>query len=161
MSGAPLFRFSQVSYATSDRTEATRVLGQVYGIPRFAIHRGAEVESPQGRIVIDTAQAFVGDRHLEVIQPAGGPDGLYRDVLPREGFGLRHHHYGHLTHRADEWSAIQAFIRDRGWRIVLGGNYADLMHYAYVDTRAELGHYLEFMYQTELGRDMFVDVPRY
>jgi hypothetical protein len=44
---------------------------------------------------------------------------------------------------------------------VLSGNYFDMMHYAYVDTRAELGHYLEFMFQTEMGRDLFKDVPRF
>lgn len=161
MSAGPLFRFSQVSYATSDLTQATRELGAVFGIDLFAVHRGAEVDSPQGRIVIDTAQAFVGDRHIEIIQPAGGPDGLYRDVLAPGGYSVRHHHFGHVTHSASEWAAIQEFIRARGWAVVLAGNYFDLMHYAYVDTRAELGHYLEFMYQTELGRDMFADVPRY
>ena len=44
---------------------------------------------------------------------------------------------------------------------MLAGNYCDMMHYAYVDTRAELGHYLEFMFQTEKGRDLFKDVPRF
>ena len=29
------------------------------------------------------------------------------------------------------------------------------------DTRRELGHYLEYMYQTEAGRDLFVQVPRF
>lgn len=161
MQDIPRFRFSQVSYATSDVVEACRVLGEVYGIPHFQINRGAEVDSPQGKIVIDTAQAFVGDRHIEVIQPAGGADGLYHDVLAPQGFSLRHHHFGHVTHSAEEWAQIQAFIAARGWRIVLGGNFFDMMHYAYVDTRAELGHYLEFMYQTEKGQDMFADVPRY
>ena len=123
--------------------------------------RGSEVDSPAGKIVIDTAQAFVGDRHVEIIQPAGGADGLYRDVLAHEGFSVRHHHFGHLTHSLQEWLRIQDFIARRSWRVVLAGNYFDLMHYTYFDTRAELGHYLEFMYQTELGKDMFTDVPRF
>ena len=45
--------------------------------------------------------------------------------------------------------------------MVLAGNYFDMMHYTYVDTRAELGHYLEFMFQTGKGRDLFKDVPRF
>ena len=36
-----------------------------------------------------------------------------------------------------------------------------LMHYLYADARAHLGHYLEFMYQTEAGRDLFAQVPRF
>jgi hypothetical protein len=35
------------------------------------------------------------------------------------------------------------------------------MHYVYADTRAVLGHYLEFMYRTVAGRDIFAQVPRY
>jgi hypothetical protein len=157
----PLFRFSQVSYATTNLEHACLVLGMTYGIPRFSISRGAGVDSPAGKIKIDVAQAFVGDRHIEIIEPAGGPDGLYRDVLPRSGFAVRHHHFGHIADRAAEWDRIQSFIATRGWQIALAGNYFDMMHYAYVDTRAELGHYLEFMFQTEKGRDLFKDVPRY
>jgi Glyoxalase/Bleomycin resistance protein/Dioxygenase superfamily len=157
----PSFRFSQVSYATTDLDHACRTLGMTYGIPRFSVSRGARVESPAGTITIDVAQAFVGDRHIEIIEPAGGPDGLYRDVLPSSGFAVRHHHFGHVANRADEWARIQAFIEKREWQIVLAGNYCDMMHYAYVDTRAELGHYLEFMFQTEQGRDLFKDVPRF
>ena len=160
-SGIPLFRFSQVSYATSDVEHAAAVLGSVYGIERFQIDRGSEVDSPAGKIVIDVAQAFAGDLHVEIIQPAGGADALYREVLSQRGFSVRLHHFGHLTRSADEWARILDFISARRWRVVLGGNYRDLIHYAYVDTRAELGHYLEFMYQTDRGRDMFSSVPRY
>ena len=155
------FRFSQVSYVTTDLEQACRVLGTTYGVPRFAISRGASVASPAGTITIDVAQAFVGDRHIEIIEPTGGLDGLYRDVLPRSGFAVRHHHFGHMADGAEEWQRIQDFIATHGWQVVLAGNYFDMMHYAYVDTRAELGHYLEFMYQTEKGRDLFKDIPRY
>jgi hypothetical protein len=160
-SDCPPFRFSQVSYATTNLEHACRVLGATYAIPRFSISRGAGVESPSGTITINVAQAFVGDRHIEIIEPAGGPDGLYRDVLPNSGFAVRHHHFGHVAEHVEEWRRIQAFIADGGWQVVLAGNYFDMMHYAYVDTRAELGHYLEFMFQTEKCRDLFNDVPRY
>ena len=161
MTEAPLFRFSQITYATSDIDIAAQRLGAIYGIDRFLITRDAEVESPEGPLRIHTGQAFVDDRHIEVIEPAGGADGVYRDMLGKDGFSLCVHHYGHLTRDPGEWEKIQAFIEDKGWRIALGGNFADMMHYVYVDTRAELGHYLEFMYQTELGKDMFAEVPRY
>jgi hypothetical protein len=35
------------------------------------------------------------------------------------------------------------------------------MHYLYADTRAILGHYIEYMYQTEAGAGIFDAVPRY
>jgi Glyoxalase/Bleomycin resistance protein/Dioxygenase superfamily len=161
MGDSPRFSFSQVSYSTTDLDEACRVLGVSYGIPRFSINRGAEVESPAGTIRIDVAQAFVGDRHIEIIEPAGGPDALYRDTVPSSGFAIRHHHFGHIANSADDWQRILAFISERSWAVVLAGNYFDMMHYAYVDTRVELGHYLEFMFQTEKGRDLFKDVPRF
>jgi hypothetical protein len=161
MTSIPLFRFSQISYATSNIDEAARRLSAIYGIDRFLITRDAEVESPEGSLRLHSGQAFVNGRHIEVIQPAGGADGVYRDMLTKDGFSLCVHHYGHLTRDPGEWAQIQAFIGEKGWRIALGGNFADMMHYVYVDTRADLGHYLEFMYQTELGKTMFVEVPSY
>ena len=112
----PSFRFSQVSYATTDLDHACRTLGMTYGIPRFSVSRGARVESPAGTITIDVAQAFVGDRHIEIIEPTGGPDGLYRDVLPSSGFGVRHHHFGHVRTAPMSGSASRPLSRSADGR---------------------------------------------
>lgn len=155
------FNFTQISYVTTDVDQAVDTLKKTYGIPEFSISRGAEVQTPRGMATINAALAFADRKQIEVIQPTGGPDSVYRDELPKRGFALRHHHFGHLITRADDWQRVNAVIRARGWATPIGGNYMDMIHYVYVDVRAEVGHYLEFMYHTEKGMDFFVSAPGY
>ena len=159
------FNFFQIAYVTSDLERAARVLGASYGIGNFQVNRDVPIETTTGTARAHFALAFIGSQQLEIIQPAGGADGAYRDELPSEGFGMRMHHAGSLVTDAAEWESIRASVIASGHATPVGGVFSyegvPLMHYLYADTRRLLGHYLEFMYQTEAGRDMFANVPRY
>ena len=156
------FNFAQINYVTNDVDEAVMRLKRTYGIPEFSITRGAEVQTAKGPARIHGALAFAGGRQIEVLQPAGGADGVYRDWLPREtGFALRHHHYGHLITSAEDWQRVKAIIRAKGWDTPVGGNYDNAIEYLYVDVRHEIGHYLEFMYHNEKGMEFFRAAPGY
>jgi hypothetical protein len=159
------FNFFQIAYVTTDLDQAARAMGALFGIERFQINRDVAIETSAGVAQAHFALAFVGSQQIEIIQPAGGADGAYRDILPGVGYALRMHHAGHLATRAADWAQIDLAVRTSGYTTPVGGVFrrdeVALMHYMYADTRQVIGHYLEFMYQTDAGRDMFAQVPRY
>lgn len=160
-----MFNFFQIAYVVSDLEQAMRAFRALQGIERFQTNRDVKISTRAGPANLHFALAFVGAQQIELIEPAGGADGVYRDALPREGFAMRLHHLGHLTRSDDEWRHIQAAVAASGRETAVAGTFEHegvaLMHYLYVDTRAELGHYLEYMCQTEAGRDLFAAVPRF
>ena len=159
------FNFFQIAYVTTYVEQAARAIGALYGIERFQINHNVAIETSAGVAQAHFALAFIGSQQIEIIQPAGGTDGPYRDPLPNSGFAMRMHHVGHLVTQAADWAQIDAAVRASGYATPVGGVFKHegvaLMHYLYADTRQVLGHYLEFMYQTDEGHDMFAQVPRY
>lgn len=158
---AKRFNFFQIAYVATDIDQAVEVFARDYGIPSFAVSRDVQIDTRGGKATLHFALAYVGGQQIELIQPAAGADRPYREALPTEGFAIRLHHLGHLVTREEEWNQIKTAIAVRGLDTPVAGVFGDLMHYLYADTRNELGHYLEYMYQTEAGRDMFAHVPRY
>jgi hypothetical protein len=80
--------------------------------------------------------AWIGDRHIELIQPLKGPN-TYYDHLEKKGEGLHH---------IKEWvkdckSAIAEWAK-KGVRVVQSGRLGDDEFY-YLDTVPLLGFYLE------------------
>ena len=159
------FGFFQVAYVTSDLDRACTELGALYGASQFQINRGAEIETGSGLARADFALAFVGEQQLEIIRPAGGADATYSNALPRGTYATRLHHFGRLITDAAQWEAVQASVLGSGLATPVRGAFCyegtPLMHYLYADARQQLGHYLEFMYRTEAGRDIFAQVPRF
>ncbi len=159
------FGFFQVAYVTSDLDRACGELGALYGASRFQVNRGAEIETGSGLARADFALAFVGEQQIEIIQPSGGADSTYRDALPRGTYATRLHHFGQLITEASHWDTVQAAVLSSGLATPVRGTFCyegvPLMHYLYADARQQLGHYLEFMYRTEAGRDIFAQVPRF
>jgi len=161
----PLFNFFQLAYVVRDIERGTQQLGALYGIDRFRISRDVAIQTRDGTARLHFALAFLGSLQIEVIQPAGGADRIYRDRLPALGAAAQLHHVGHRVKSARKWEAVLRALAASRLAIPVNGVFTHegraLMHYAYLDAREYLGHYLEFMYQTEAGRDLFADVPRY
>lgn len=151
------FNIFQVAYVVADIDEA--VLRGRFGIPRFQINRDVPVETMRGLAHCHFALAFLREIQIELIQPAGGADDVYRDALRPGAFAL--HHLGCLIRDEAAWHTRLAALEGSGLDMPVRGAFGDSMHYVYADTRAELGHYLEYMYQTEAGDGVFADVPRY
>lgn len=159
------FRIFQIAYVARDLDQATAACGALYGLTRFQVTRDVPIQTRAGEAGLHFALAFSGDLQIEVIQPAGGADEIYRSGLPTNGAAMRLHHLGHLIDHERSWHAVTQAIGQSGLDVPVSGTFkregVALMHYAYVDTRATLGHCLEYMYQTEAGRDLFSQVPRF
>ena len=161
----PLFNFFQLAYVVDDIDRGTDEMTRLYGIDRFRVSREVAIQTADGSAQLHFALAFVGALQIELIQPAGGADGAYRSALSSRSTAAQLHHVGHLIRSERNWRAAQRAIGQSGLSVPVSGTFAHaniaLMHYAYVDTRASLGHLLEFMYQTTAGRALFADVPRF
>jgi hypothetical protein len=152
----------QIGYATSDCKEAMRRYGERYGVRNFMYLDANRTEVAPGQVAtIHVAMAFVGDTMIELIEPAGGADTIYREVLPASGFAVRQHHLGYAMFSEAEWEAAQVEARRLGVRVALQGEAPGVMRYQYLDTRADIGHYIEYLYYLgEGGKQLFGAVPR-
>jgi hypothetical protein len=155
-----IFNAFQLAYVTPDIDGALAFAHARFGIAQFQVNRNVPIETRSGLANCHFAIAFIGQTQIELIQPAGGADAVYRDGLPSGG-QLRLHHVGVLIGDAVGWARQKADIAAAGLDTPVAGDFAGMMHYLYADSRAELGHYTEYMYQTEAGAGLFDAVPRY
>ncbi len=74
-----------------------------FGIPEFQINLDVPLEMRDGVAKCHFALDFIGETQIELIQPAGGADAVYRDALPTTG-NMRLHHVGVLIRDAASWT---------------------------------------------------------
>lgn len=154
----PLFKnFFQLGYATSDLDQAMTALRESHGIDKFKVMRDAGTKEMNTHIAL----AYVGDLMIELIEPCGGNDGFYRDLLPADEFAIRHHHMGYHVEDEAQWQGLQATIAKHNFTKVVSGDVPGLLRFAYIDNRKQIGHYLEYILTTPAGSAAFFgDVPR-
>jgi hypothetical protein len=152
--------FFQLGYVTTDIDEAVDYFSVMTGVSRFLHFRGFRgVDALGNEGVINMALAKTGGHEIELIQPLDRKFGFLSDPLPAQGFALRFHHVGMLVDSKQELEATMLAAQRRGLRIPSYGSFQGLVHYLFVDTRAELGHSLEYNYRNAAANAMFAGVP--
>ena len=151
----------QIGYATTDCEEAVRRYGERYGVANFLLLPNTVSTIAPGRTAtINVAMAFVNGTMIELIEPAGGADTIYREVLPASGFAVRHHHLGYAMFNDDEWDAMQREIERQKIAVVLSGESPGVVRYQYIDLRADIGHYVEYLYYLgQGGQELLKAIP--
>jgi hypothetical protein len=136
--------FLQLCYVTNDFDQAIDKLRGVHSIGPFKEMRDHRVPTRGDKAAIGHfGLAFKADTQFEIIEPLAEDVGIYTDFLAGEGFQMRFHHIGrHISSLPDYRKALQE--AKARWSVPIdmsafGG------HYAYADTRAEFGHYLELL----------------
>jgi hypothetical protein len=163
MSAPRLFgSFFQQSYATTDIEQARAVFGERYGISKFfQMEQELSLQTPEGvkPAQLKIAMAWVDDLQIEIIEPVGGAGAaIYTDVLPADGFGLTFHHMGFLLDGFSEavWQTFRRQVGNARYPLAFEADMG-YCRFAYLDTRATLGHYCEYF----MGkRGVFEAVPR-
>jgi hypothetical protein len=150
----------QLAYVTQDLERAMAEIGVAFGIGQFQVNRDVPIATGNGTASCHFALAFLGAQQIELIEPAGGVDGVYRDALEPCRIAVLHH-LGFLVTTETAWQATLRRIEAGGDPVPVRGSFGDLMHYAYVDRRDLCGHYMEYMYATPAGAGLFDTVPRY
>jgi hypothetical protein len=160
---SPFSNFFQIAYVTTDFDRCLEVFRERYGIGSFFEIRNGEMETnPGARAQIHVGFAWAGDVQIEIIEPLGGADAIYRDALPAgDGFAMRFHHICQRVESEQAFEELLQLIAKNDLKIAGRGEHEGMVRYLYLDERAELGHYLEHTYHTPAGEKMFEQVPRY
>lgn len=97
----------QICYVTRDLDAGLTLLSAVHGIERFRIKRDVASLPGMPEMNMHQAHVFLGELQIELIQPAGGADAIYRDFCPADG-SLSHHHFGLWIDDRSEYDGLRA-----------------------------------------------------
>jgi hypothetical protein len=149
----------QLAYVTTDLAPTIEYFSFNYGVAQFKIIRGMEFRHDSGFMVrADLALAYAGNMMIECIQPLDRAFAFYSDRLPATGFAMQFHHLGMLLHTAQEFDQVGEALRLQGASVPYAGSFHGVS-FLYVDTWAELGHYLEYIHLSGPARHFWDDVP--
>jgi hypothetical protein len=140
----------QVGYVANDLAAAMTLARDELGFERVAEvpTDTATVLDADGNVVrwrTRIAMAARGGLIAEIIEPIDGEVDFYRRFLPPDGApGLRLHHLATQVPLGDDvWDAVGAVLARAGLRFDLTVLIPGRVRAGYVDTTAQLGHWLE------------------
>jgi hypothetical protein len=137
----------QIAYVTRDLDGGVETLRERYGIENCTevptdgatFLRGGEEVEWQARIAMGSR----GGPIVELIEPVAGEVDFYRRFLPEDG-SLRLHHVATYVPLGDDvWDALGDLLAGAGLRFDYTVLIPDRVRAGYVDTTADLGHFLE------------------
>lgn len=156
--------FFQLAHVTTSLDRAMEEMGRAMGIAHWLEMRHHQATVGGGaRADIHVGLAWKGDLMIELIEPLGGADAIYREPLTGSGYQIRQHHMGRIFDTVERFEAAMAPLRKEGVPFPIEGNFEDtrgkcLINYA--DLRARLGYYIENLMFTPEGLQWLNTVPR-
>ena len=145
--------FHQFGFVARDLGYATAMLGERYGVTTFRRKRLSEW--------MEGAHVWVGNTMLELIVVGSGAPPIYSDYIPDDPRAVRLHHHGFSIRSAEAWEEVNRRVADSGLPVPMKGSAMDgQMHYMYVDTRADLGVYSEYVYASGDALQYYEEIPR-
>lgn len=143
----PFQAFFQLAYVTNDVDRALEVFAERYGVGEFRdLGEVALALDDGGEATIRIALTLVGWLELELIEPRGGRDDVYRRELTGEGFALHWHHVGFKVPSPEALDDARHDLIAGGHDVVLSGGNPSASMFFYADARETLGHHLEYIY---------------
>ena len=150
--GTRFAKVYQLGYVTRDMDTALDYAKTQLGLTRFdRFHSPAEVWADGKRQTLDIkiALAFSGSRQIEIIEPVSGPIELYTDAIDLDAQILTFHHVAiAIPGPFSEWQKLVAEVNESGDEMAIvcppEPGPGDAFCLCYVDTRARLGHYVEY-----------------
>jgi glyoxalase/bleomycin resistance protein/dioxygenase superfamily protein len=138
----------QVAYVTRDLNEGMALLRKHYGV------ESTEVPTEGARFLVGDEPApwdvriSMGARGgliVELIEPVDGEVDFYRRFLPPDGSNALgfHHLAAHMPLGDEAWEALGDVLAAAGLKVDYTVLIPDRVRAGYVDTTAELGHFLE------------------
>lgn len=140
----------QLGYVTTDLEQGIEFMSDRFGLTDCR------------RLPSDTATFLAGDQPVpwevkvamgargglivELIEPVAGEIDFYTEVLPddRSELAIRLHHVAtHMASGDEEWKRLEALLAESGLKVDYTVLIPGRVRAGYVDTRAELGHWLE------------------
>jgi hypothetical protein len=158
--GLVLGQAFQTAYVTTDTDRALQIFKDRYGIGQF-VRSGRRTLTLDGgrRMTMEISLGWVGNTQIEVIQPMADQVEVYSDWLPKQGFGLRFHHVGVRLFSHAQWDQMKRECAERGHRIIFELE-ASSTRALYIDTAADLGHYVEYLYYMDVANSTLPRIPQ-
>ena len=152
----PLFgRFFQLGYVTRDGEAAAAQFRKRFAPVEFDVLANT-APNPITISVKRIYLAWIGQTMVELIEVNDAVPSIYRDYLPATQSDIRLHHFGYLI---DDYPATLRRLEEEGYDIPFRISYGNVNDCCYADTRAQLGHYLEYIRLGEEGRKWFSAIP--
>jgi hypothetical protein len=139
----------QLGYVTTDLDRALEELSARFGFEhQFRVPSGGATFMAGSRVVpweARFAMAARGGLIVELIEPVSGEVDFYRQALPTDGsFAIRLHHLATFLETGDEaWGRVDRLLSAAGLKFDYTMLIPGRVRAGYIDTRAELGHFLE------------------
>jgi hypothetical protein len=151
----------QLGYVTTDLDRGIELLRDGFGVDNLtAVPSGGADFYAGDKLVPWEAKFAMGARGgliVELIEPVDGEVGFYRRALPDDGsFAVRLHHIATYAELGDEaWEAIAGLLAAHDLRFDYTMLIEGRVRAGYVDTTAELGHFLEVCQLQPADSDFF------
>ncbi|MDB5970041.1 MAG: hypothetical protein JWQ90_2491 [Hydrocarboniphaga sp.] len=157
--------YFQTAYVTTDIDRAQEQLGRAHGIRDWYTNRRFEYAVAPGKTAtIALALAYVGDSQIEIIEPMAGECAFYRTALTdTRDFQLRFHHLCQAFDTVEQYEAKFAELKGEGVDLpvqITRDMNNGLSLACYADFRHRCGHFIEYVWFSELGRSWMSSVPR-
>ena len=159
--------FWQLAWVTPDLETSLETFRTVYGVPSFFVmdqEFPARVFGETGVMKLRIALANVDEIQLELIQPMGGIDRIYREVLPADGShaNVFHHVCMKVEGELDDWDAHLDTLKPPHREIAYVGDVGEGARFVYTDERKSCGFYVEHVwFSGETQRTLAAAIPHF
>jgi hypothetical protein len=154
----------QIAYATSDTAAAIIVFRELYNCPNFYTREPVmqPVSTPNGPTTLHLllSFAYLGEACIELIEPLKDntgnyhDNGIYSSMLPAERAAPVIHHLAYLMDGdLDGWTKFRTQVPDE--LVLFEGAVKNDRRFLYLDTKSQLGHYLEYLWYSPEYREIF------
>lgn len=152
--------FTQIAYVTTDLDKAMTVYRDRFNVPSFLALDGDMEVAYRGnpaRLRLRFAIADVAGVQIELIEPLPGCVPLYFDGLPASGkegdLAIAFHHVSvPLPGDAERWDSFGIELAALGRTIAMQARVSASSGFLYVDDKATLGHYTEYVWNAGQNR---------
>lgn len=158
----------QLSYVTANWEAALDLAKRKFGVEEFFCFEGRSPVICRGESVelnLRVAVCNTGAHQLEIIEPVSGPTWIYTDGMDLKNRVMTLHHVGvAVVGPLSVWADTVCQLMEQGDEIVqmsaLPEHGDPQAMFAYVDNRATLGHYTEYLWWSETmnGKPTFPNI---
>jgi len=146
--GLPPVHFCQMAWITNDIDQAAALFRERHGTGEFFFIRNLEAQLAGDKIAwMNLAVADAGGIDIELIEPLGGDDQVWREILRGDGgFEMRFHHHANLVSSRADLDRLKAEGIAQGFPVSVEGRSTEGPGFFYIDCHATLGHHVEYLY---------------
>ncbi len=140
--------FGQMAWVTNDIDQAVALFRERHDAGEFFIVRDLEAQLAGDKIAwMNLAVADAGGIDIELIQPLGGDDHVWREILRGDGgFEMHFHHHAQMVSSREDLDRLKADGVARGFPVSVAGRTSEGLGFFYLDCRATIGHHVEYLY---------------